>query len=308
MNDQDYVKDPAQRDAYLPTTPAQTHIHLWQDVPHHHWDNSSMWLHRNLLKQLYCVSERAYFRWLDKLKEHGLNRSLQAKEAGKVKLFYRPDVERATAQLQAANLAAPHRGRPLKAMAAANQQSAESAPALPAHSPTPTASVLEGDVRFQLPHQDVAPSAQVPALAANSEIARLTAALVDLQAQHQALRQQQLDTAAVITSLEQKIANLTAHQTNLAAAVQALSQSPRSRRNAASEIANEMILAAIGKLSRQVNRLAASSGSKIKPAKAAHKKPTKSAIAKTHSPAKAKTKTSSKIKPKAGKKRLAHNR
>ncbi|MCS6884048.1 MAG: hypothetical protein RMM17_10755 [Acidobacteriota bacterium] len=68
---------------------------LWADVPEENFYNPSLWLHRNSLKSGYGISERSYFRWLKMLREHGLSRSLRSSTNWKVKLFYKPDVEKA---------------------------------------------------------------------------------------------------------------------------------------------------------------------------------------------------------------------
>src|SRR5207253_178522 len=94
---------------YLPIAPAASAAQLWQDVPAAHFQDPAWWLHRTKLKQLYGIQERSYFRWLQKLQAQGLSRFLPAQQDQKIKLFYRPDVERAVANLSATQ---PHLGRP----------------------------------------------------------------------------------------------------------------------------------------------------------------------------------------------------
>src|SRR5262249_34578912 len=96
-------------DNYLPIAPAASAAQLWQDVPAAHFQDPALWLHRTQLKQLYSIQERSYFRWLQKLQAHGLSRLLPAQQDQKVKLFYRPDVDRAVPKRPATN---PRLGRP----------------------------------------------------------------------------------------------------------------------------------------------------------------------------------------------------
>ncbi|MBL8150930.1 MAG: hypothetical protein JNN15_13470 [Blastocatellia bacterium] len=67
----------------------------WLDVAPAHFSDPEMWLHRQKLKEIYSISERSYFRWLTALKKFGLNRTRNARENWKVKLFYKKDVEEA---------------------------------------------------------------------------------------------------------------------------------------------------------------------------------------------------------------------
>ncbi|MEW6735567.1 MAG: hypothetical protein AB1489_30025 [Acidobacteriota bacterium] len=75
----------------LPAAPIDAQ--LWADVPVEHFSDTNMWLHRELLKREFDVSERSYYRWIGILKDHGLTRMLSSQDDHKLKLFYRPDVE-----------------------------------------------------------------------------------------------------------------------------------------------------------------------------------------------------------------------
>ena len=88
---------------------------VWQDLPLEHFQDADMWLHRTQMKAMYGISERSYFRWIDKLRAAGLVRSRPAQIDGKVKLFYRPDVDQAITRAAAI---IPRRGRRAKAFAA----------------------------------------------------------------------------------------------------------------------------------------------------------------------------------------------
>lgn len=90
----------APADHLLPAPPDAATAHLWSDVPPIHFSDPAMWYTRDKLKEVYQISERSYYRWLDKLKKYGLQRELsKITTEGKTKCYYRPDVERAVAQL-----------------------------------------------------------------------------------------------------------------------------------------------------------------------------------------------------------------
>ncbi|MEW6737966.1 MAG: hypothetical protein AB1489_42205 [Acidobacteriota bacterium] len=95
----------------LPAAP--TDAQLWADVPVEHFSDTNMWLHRELLKREFDVSERSYYRWIGILKDHGLTRMLSSQDDHKFKLFYRPDVEIAL-QLAVSTGALRRQGRPNK--------------------------------------------------------------------------------------------------------------------------------------------------------------------------------------------------
>lgn len=93
----------------LPSVPQQQE--LWADIPQADFADAGRWLHRELFKQEFNLPERSYYRWIDILKAHGLNRSLPAQQQKATKLFYRTDVEKA---LREAELSGDFRkpGRP----------------------------------------------------------------------------------------------------------------------------------------------------------------------------------------------------
>src|SRR6185369_8803415 len=109
---------------YLPTVPDRANEYeewtLWADVPAAAFDDPASWLHRSQLKQIYSIAERSYFRWINTLKQNGLKRMRPARKDWKVKLFYRADVEKAIASLQAATEARPRRGRKPSSTLASN--------------------------------------------------------------------------------------------------------------------------------------------------------------------------------------------
>ena len=115
---------------YLPVPPTSEEAINWQDLPPADLEDAGLWLHRLLLKEMFDIKERSYFRWIDNLRVAGLTRSLMAQQDKKVRLFYRPDVEQALAQAQAnANAdGQTRRGRKSKAL----QTPAAAIPPLPA--------------------------------------------------------------------------------------------------------------------------------------------------------------------------------
>ncbi|MEW6735136.1 MAG: hypothetical protein AB1489_27845 [Acidobacteriota bacterium] len=72
-----------------------------------------MWLHRELLKREFDVSDRSYYRWTGILKDNGLTRMLSSQDDHKLKMFYRADVEKAL-QLAVSTGALRRQGRPNK--------------------------------------------------------------------------------------------------------------------------------------------------------------------------------------------------
>ncbi|MEW6737682.1 MAG: hypothetical protein AB1489_40755, partial [Acidobacteriota bacterium] len=113
--DADSNADNAQQQAIvehvLPVAP--TDAQLWADVPVEHFSDTNMWLHRELLKREFDVSERSYYRWIGILKDHGLTRMLSSQDDHKLKMFYRADVEKAL-QIAVSSGALRRQGRPNK--------------------------------------------------------------------------------------------------------------------------------------------------------------------------------------------------
>jgi hypothetical protein len=103
---------------YLPAQLSSEQIPTWQNIPPEHFLDSSFWLNRSQIKEMFGVSERSYFRWISTLEQHGLSRSLPAEQDKKVRLFYRKDLEDAAMAARNAATKEPHRGRKPKALSA----------------------------------------------------------------------------------------------------------------------------------------------------------------------------------------------
>jgi hypothetical protein len=84
--------------AFLPASPQQPE--LWSDLPAEHFSSPHYWLSGEAIRKEFALSERSYFRWIDALKQHGLQRQLPARTRPKLKLFYRPDLEQARSSAQ----------------------------------------------------------------------------------------------------------------------------------------------------------------------------------------------------------------
>ncbi len=89
-----------QTNTLLPAQPKEDDLR-WQDVPLDHFAAPGWWLHREALRQTFNISERSYYRWINTLKAHGLQRSLPSQK-GQVTLFYRADIEQAIKQADGA--------------------------------------------------------------------------------------------------------------------------------------------------------------------------------------------------------------
>jgi hypothetical protein len=170
--------------------PIQTTSEEWSDVGKEEFFDSALWLHRNLLKEIYEIpNDRAYFRWLDKLRHHGLTRSLPAKDNGKVVLFYRKDLERALEKTAIA-AAQTHRGRPQK-IGLPEIQPPQPAPSLQSDRRPETASVREAP----------APIAVVELAQIWSALSEIKSAQARLQAQQDALTARLDNLASTIEAL-----------------------------------------------------------------------------------------------------------
>ena len=122
--------------------PIQTTSEEWSDVRREEFFDSALWLHRNQLKEIYQIpNDRAYFRWLEKLRQNGLSRSLPAKDNGKIVLFYHKDLERALEKTARA-ASQTHRGRPQKIGLPEPPQSAEPSLQAPQSRPEAPAPIL----------------------------------------------------------------------------------------------------------------------------------------------------------------------
>ncbi len=304
---------------YLPAPPSADQLSLWQDLPPEHLADPKLWLHRNIFKHLYGVSERGYFRWIELLKKHGLTRNLVARDNAKIKLYYRDDVEKATANLQAAATVEPRHGRPIKALIAAQSVSLnaldegqhgislqlpgatspaatahgatpfdqgapaptiQNAPAIPAMAAMPAAdgSSIQHTTTSPATAGSAGPAAlfpqpapallNVPFSQSPAAIDHLSFTVAMLQSQHQALAEklagiqiQLAEIASKFDALDRKQIELASKHLDLANNFSALAQPKKQRRSSAQSqdalLSNELILAAIGKLARQVNKLAA---------------------------------------------------
>jgi hypothetical protein len=272
-----------QPEAYLPVPPAPDQTHSWQDVVPAHFQDSWMWLDRNQIKQRYQLSERSFFRWIDKLHQYGLERWLPAQGKPLLRLYYRPDLETAVAKLQAAQ-ATPHQGRPRKGLAAVSQQPAQ-APASAQLTSSPPA-----EIRTPAPA-----TADQAALAPTSlEISHLAAALRQVQAKYSGLEQ-------TVIALQQRCESLAAQIQHQAQAQQQADT-------------KDEILSAIDKLARKISQRTTTTAASAK-TRAPHKTKSKPTQARTAAPAKmvkpatrSKTKAiTSKVKAKTGGKK-AHKR
>jgi len=170
--------------------PIQTTSEAWSDVGKEEFFEPALWLHRNLLKEIYQIpNDRAYFRWLEKLRLHGLARSLPAKDNGRVVLFYRWDLERALEKTAQA-AAQTHRGRPQKI----------GLPELlpkPAESPQPATS-LPSDRRPDAGSLRQSPQpASIPVL----ELAQIWPALAEIKSAQAGLQAQQDALSSRLSSL-----------------------------------------------------------------------------------------------------------
>lgn len=100
----------SQTSLFLPIPPPDPAI--WQDVPADHFTSPQHWVHRTQLREWFQLNERSYYRWINEMKQYGLERSLPASGNARVTLFYRPDIEAATARAtppSPSSLAAPAR-------------------------------------------------------------------------------------------------------------------------------------------------------------------------------------------------------
>lgn len=95
----------SQTSLFLPIPPPDPSI--WQDVPTDHFTDPQHWVHRTQLREWFQLNERSYYRWINEMKQYGLERSLPASGNARVTLFYRPDIEAATARATPSSLAAP---------------------------------------------------------------------------------------------------------------------------------------------------------------------------------------------------------
>jgi hypothetical protein len=217
----------------LPAKPSGDDEKLWADVPPIHFDSPAMWLTRNQLKELYQVQERSYYRWMARLHQLGLNRELLSPHDGKIKFYYRKDVETAVARLA---LEQPMRA--VKALTPpASQASSGSVPAAAAaaHSATPALA--------SLPLQ---PAPQ-PDLAA--QLALLQHQYQLLHSEQTALRQSLANIESAFTQLQQQaIADRAHYQSQIDALRAAASAST-------SESAISPVLVQLNKLSAQMRRL-----------------------------------------------------
>jgi hypothetical protein len=169
--------------------PIQTTSEEWNDVPKEEFFDPSFWLHRCQLKEIYEIpNDRAYFRWLEKLRQNGLARSLPAKDNGKIVLFYRPDIERAVEKTAVA-ASQTHRGRPQKIGLPEIQ------PPQPAVSPN-TAPSLQPDRRPETASVREAPS-PIPVV----ELAQIWSALSEIKSAQAGLQAQQDALTARLDSL-----------------------------------------------------------------------------------------------------------
>jgi hypothetical protein len=245
-----------------------------------------MWLDRNQIKQRYQLSERSFFRWIDKLHHYGLKRWLPAQGKPLLRLYYRSDLELAVEKLQADDAAASHPGRPRKGLVAVSQQPAEA---------SASAQVISSP-----PAEILTPAPATADLAAfapttSREISHLAAALRQVQGK--------------CSGLEQTVQQLQQRCDSLAAQLQHQAQTQQQTDT------KDEILAAIDKLARKLlRRSTAPAPSAIDQNRAARKprRARTAARAKTVKPAtRSKTKAvTSKLKAKtrlkkAGKKKPA---
>ncbi len=187
---------------YLPTQPSDPSG--WADVPMEHFQAPEVWLRRIQFKDIYHISDRAYFRWIERLKENGLNRSLPASRDSRVALFYKPDIDRVSAQVAQA-AAIPHRGQNFKAVASIRESLPQGQPAPAA---TPQAATLP-PIAPPTPTtpQRAAAIATAPAIA-TAALSVDAEALALLRSQQIALQHQNAALVAAITRLDASLHQL----------------------------------------------------------------------------------------------------
>jgi hypothetical protein len=278
---------------YLPSQPAD--LAVWADVPAADFTTPALWLHRSQLKTAYDIKdERAYFRWLDRLREYGLTRSLPAKSDWKVKLFYQPDIERALAQATAFK---PRRGRQAKTSAPVET----TVPAPPADQVWTAISQIQAQQQSLLTQQQSL-QAQQQTIAAT--LGRIETALATVP-NPQALAEMM---TAHLKPFQTQLINLASHQQRqdtqlqaLAGQLQASQLETKSMAGALAMFGNFTNLApfaaAIKELNSRLKRASATTKAKAKPKarsktaklpakqKAAKRKPAKPAIKKATRPA-----------------------
>jgi hypothetical protein len=242
-------------DIYLPAKPSDPSV--WADVPPEHFQVPDMWLRRLQFKDIYHISDRAYFRFVERLKENGLHRSLPASRDSRVTLFYKPDIEMVSAKVAQA-AAVPHRGQNFKAIASIigslpHQQLADVTPAAPQPStPAPTAPMAP--TTPQMP----AAIATTPAIA-TAALSVDAEALALLRSQQIALQQQNASLTAAIARLEASLQQLQLQYDALRAHIQPPPNvAPQSHITAQdSHPSSEMsvLLAKLNKVDRALQRL-----------------------------------------------------
>jgi hypothetical protein len=258
-----------QPEAYLPVPPALDQAHAWQDVAPAQFQDASMWLDRNQIKQRYQLSERSFFRWIDTLRSFGLTRWLSAQGKPLLRLYYRRDLELAVAKLQTASETTSHQGRPRKGLAAVTQGSA------PAPTPAAVAAIPAPQTQPSVPGQEPATLAASitpqTVLPSTIEISHFAAALIEVQTRCSALEQ-------TVMTLQQRCDSLAAQLQHQAQAQQ--------------QVGKDEILAAIDKLARKILRTTATHST----SSTAHKAKTRAAP----KPARARTSAHAKtVKPAA---------
>jgi hypothetical protein len=176
----------------VPPTPGSAEAQHWQDVPTEHFSDPQYWTNVFLVKAESGISQRTYFRLLDKLKENGLSRSLPAdvKRKGVLPLYYRPDWDQA---LKSAGESKPQRGRTartLTSVAISSQQPEAAEPTLATARHTGKDSA----------------GATLPALSAiNDSLEKLTKTITDFQERFQ----------SEISSLHAQVQSLSQRQDQL---------------------------------------------------------------------------------------------
>lgn len=275
-------------EAYLPVLPAASQAHAWQDVPPAQFQDAAMWLDRNLIKEKYKLSERSFFRWIDTLRQYGLQRWLPAQGKPLLRLYYRPDLETAVQNYQTATSTAPLQGRPRKLSATASQQQTDTATS------APVPSARQAEIHLQQPAPGIAPMAAHPDLAPQSalpttlEISHLAAALLEVQAR--------------CTSLEKTVVELQQRYDSLTEQLQHQAQVQQ-------QAGKDEILAAISKLARKLSRRAAAPAPATRKARPASARTSAAAIKKSKKdrsrPQQKRKAVSSKVKAKAA---PAHNK
>jgi hypothetical protein len=269
----DQQKTPSQQPLYLPVPLSPEQVADWQGIPPEHFRSAQMWMHRALLKQEFLISDRSYFRWISNLSRHGLQRSLQAEQDQKVRLFYRPDIDKAVTATKADAANHPRRGRKPKALSAPSVQQQSMAPTSTQASPAAASSQQPASLTTEL-------------LDRSGEVAALR---TQLQAQDVSISQLQSELALIkhqLSTIKQKQAVM-AEQLPQARIIEILAQFARF----------DQLTAVLKRLNSQINKLSVHLANKKTKSKSKTTAKPAARTKKSSAKAKAKAATSSKGKP-----------